>query len=141
MRGRSDTGQPFTELSQCDDDLADLLVGLEILVCLHAVSEGESFGNFDLEAAVRDAVEDIFAAGAAVGSVGVVLAHSMRALGELVVHRMDERKGGGLERERAILDEYGVVRGGGGELLDEGTGDWIEKNACALPAGDLVDAS
>ena len=34
-----------------------------------------------------------------------------------------------------------MVRGGGGELLDEGAGDGIEKNTRAFPAGDLIDAS
>ena len=123
MRGRSDTGPRFTGFSQCDDDLADLLVGLEVLVCLDSVGEGKGFGNFDLEAAVGDAVEDIFAGGAGEVVVGVDFAHGIGAHGELLMHGNDEREGGGLERERAILDEYAVVGGGGGELLDEGAGD------------------
>jgi nicotinamidase-related amidase len=84
---------------QGDDDLAHLLVGLEILVGLYGIGKGEGSRDFDLEAAVGDAIEDVFAGGAGEIGVGVDFAQCVTAHGELLVQRDDKWEGGGLERE------------------------------------------
>ena len=92
------------------------------------------------KSAVGDAVEDILAGAAGEVGVGVDLAQCETAHGELLLQCDDQREGCGLEGERPVLDENSVRCGSRGELLDEGTGDRIEDDACTFPCGDLVNA-
>ena len=47
-------------------------------------------------------------------------------------------KGVGCLGERSVYEDNSVVRGGFHQFFHAGSGDWIEDEACAVAAGDLI---